>query len=122
MDRIEGHECQIPVRHPFKEGYALVLQVHLLRVIQIIGLVNGNTVLRHICHIFEIMGIVGLTFDADLGIQLLSLFFCRFRYLVLYIGHIIVSAGQGGKENAVHIEIRSGLDADAQNKAECQLA
>ncbi len=91
VDRIERHERQISVRHPFEERNALSFQIHDLRMSKIFSSVNGDRLCGHICHIFIVMRVVGFPLHADLRIELLAFLFRLLCDFVLHIGHVIVT-------------------------------
>ena len=122
VSRIKSHESQVSIGHPFKEGYSLVLKIHILGISQIVSLVNGDRITGYIGHVLIVVGIVGLSLDADFSKKFFPFLFRSFRHFVLYVGHIIIAAGKRSKEDAVHVEIGAGLDAYTKDKAYCQLS
>ena len=73
-------------------------------------------------HVLIVVGIVGLSLDADFSKKFFPFLFSSFRHFILYIGHIVIAAGKRSKEDAVHVEIGAGLDAYTKDKAYCQLS
>ena len=121
VDRIERHERQISIRHPFEEGNALSLEVYLLRISKVFGFVNGDGLRSHICHIFIVMRVVGFAFHADFRIEFLAFLFRLLCDFILHVGHIVVTRGERGKKDAVHIKVGPCLHPCAKEEADDEL-
>ena len=100
-----------------EKGNTLFFQIHFLRSIDAVSIINRYRIFRHIRHVVVIMGIVRFTFDAHTGKYLPPRFIESLLIFSLQERNAIVIGRKRCKKDLVQVEIAAGLQAYAYDRA-----